>query len=682
MHSFLIIDMTASLLCFCLCFVSVWKISSAAPLQFVDRPAKFAQGFPDPGSFLETGGRRLEASEGKPKRTRYESEQSGHKFEYEFAGNSTSRIINIDIESVVSGMFFEHGGGSNTDGTRRIWLRTASESELRAPRGLGFALNVGDVITGGPEWGCHRNNATGFLVEVLTIESDNSSIIVNARDTSPFSVYRDLFVDFTWTPNAQARGDRRLYDIDHDIFRWGQSKGFTDPFGIVSGNANVDAVLKFQLVGEGFDVDRVSLGVEFSMDVRSEAHLVPGNIKNVVNNGWYQVNSILGDDILGGLVDALKIPFFNEINQATVNLQLRPAFSLSTWVEFKDDIKNLLDQVLNAGLEAYLTSNGPLKLEIFWDKQNGFGLTIPDYKTAIKMGIKLKGLAIPKDFLTKLKQCFGVELLAFGESVTSLKMCPFQSTKLWKADNLTVPATFMKSDPQPDSELCIDIQEFETNIDKNTLKDTAVGKVCFHGTCISTSPVTFGIGKSVEFNDGPQCIPIKRSWLDLNPMFFRAVENTMWTGWNQYTPPHELSSAQLAQKCPDLTNCLLPIKLPAPDKKYATLTVKISLADNHARRLDVVEQGSLGGSSRQLGHSDEGERAFACTSLAVASEFSGLRYGTDDYMVVDPVHGEPIEAVEPICEQVSPKEDLVSGALHQTGVCLTAFLAFVLLHPH
>merc|ERR1712151_348939 len=400
------------------------------------------------------------------------------------------------------------------------------------------------------------------------------------------------------------------------------------------------------------------------------------------NNGWYQVNSILGDDILGGLVDALKIPFFNEINQATVNLQLRPAFSLSTWVEFKADIKSMLDQVLNAGLEAYLTSHGPLKLEIFWDKQKGFGLTIPNYKTAIKMGIKLKGLAIPKDFLTKLRQCFGVELLAFGESVTSLKMCPFQSTKLWKANNLTIPAAFIKSDPQPDSELCIDIQEFETNIDKNSLKDTAVGKVCFHGTCINTSPATFGFGNSVEFSNGPQCIPIKRSWLDLNPMFFRAVENTMWTGWNQYTPPYELSSAQLLQACPDLTSCLLPIKFPAPDNKYATLSVKISLANNNARRLDAVERGSLGGSSRQLGDSEEGARAFACTSLAVASEFSGLRYGTDDYMVVDPVQGEPIEAAEPMCKQVSSEEDLVSGGLHQAGMCLTALLVLILSHPH
>merc|ERR1711933_263144 len=212
--------------------------------------------------------------------------------------------------------------------------------------------------------------------------------------------------------------------------------------------------------------------------------------------------------------------------------------------------------------------------------------------------------------------------------------------------------------------------------------DTAVGKVCFHGTCISTSPVTFGFGKSVEFNDGPQCIPIKKSWLELNPMFFRAVENTMWTGWNQYTPPYELSSAQLAQACPDLTNCLLPIKLPAPDKKYATLTVKISLVDNHARRLDAVERISLEGSSRQLGVSDGGDNAFACTSLAVTSEFSGLKYGTDKYMVVDPVHGEPIQAVEPICEQVSSKEDLVSGALHQAGLCLTALLVFIVLQPH
>merc|ERR1712187_394505 len=125
---------------------------------------------------------------------------------------------------------------------------------------------------------------------------------------------------------------------------------------------------------------------------------------------------------------------------------------------------------------------------------------------------------------------------------------------------------------------------------------------------------------------------------------------------------------------------LLPIKLPAPDNKYATLSVKISLADNNARRLDAVERGSLGGSSRQLGDSEEGARAFACTSLAVASEFSGLRYGTDNYMVVDPVQGEPIEAVEPICEQVSPEEDLVSGALHQTGVCLTAFLVFIIVY--
>merc|ERR1712176_1583230 len=101
-----------------------------------------------------------------------------------------------------------------------------------------------------------------------------------------------------------------------------------------------------------------------------------------------------------------------------------------------------------------------------------------------------------------------------------------------------------------------------------------------------------------------------------------------------------------------------------------------------ARRLDAVEGASLGGSRRQLGQSEASEHAFACTSLAVESEFSGLRYGTDEYMVVDAVHGEPIEAVEPIYEQVSSTEDLVSGALHQTGMCLTALLVFIVLQSH
>merc|ERR1712187_980051 len=84
---------------------------------------------------------------------------------------------------------------------------------------------------------------------------------------------------------------------------------------------------------------------------------------------------------------------------------------------------------------------------------------------------------------------------------------------------------------------------------------------------------------------------------------------------------------------------------------------------------------------RQLGNSENGEESFACTSLAVTSDFSGLSYGLDGFLVEDPVHGEPIGSQEPLCQQVSPKGDLLSGASHQRGMWLTCimFASFLLL---
>merc|ERR1711879_595767 len=110
---------------------------------------------------------------------------------------------------------------------------------------------------------------------------------------------------------------------------------------------------------------------------------------------------------------------------------------------------------------------------------------------------------------TKLKQCVGVELLALGDKVTGLKLCPGQKTTLWQGSNYIIQEKYEKSVLEPDTTLCINIKKFETNIDKNKLsKDSAYGKACLYSKCVQTDPVTFGgWSNEVNFDSGPKCIP-------------------------------------------------------------------------------------------------------------------------------------------------------------------------------
>jgi hypothetical protein len=546
-------------------FCANLQLAFGAPLQFVERPSQFAPGFPDPDSFMNIGGRRLEASDGRPARTRYVSEQSGHKFVYEFAGtNTANRVINLDKELGVSGVSCDQD---------RMWLRTTSGSEADAAQVSTFALHVGDVLTGGPEWGCHRNGMAGFMVEVLSVELDGSAIVVGTRDTSPLAIFRDLFIDFTWLkakgPDSEVTGSdvRRLrgncsdgnWCIDHDLARWNMSLNYDEAtkrakepldWGLLECSncyAKMDTVVRFQLIGKDFDISRVALSLDAELDFYMQVK-ASEELKDLVGKGWTEVDKILGDDILKGIVDSLDIPFFNEWNDAFLKLELKPKFSMSTWVEVKENISDLIGDVLDSNLTAFLDTSGKAATwEAYWDKEDGFGVNVPSGED-FNYGISFDGWKHPDGLLTKVKQCFGVDLRAFGKSMTGMSLCPEQENIIWEGSIMNIPKEFLKTYVLPDAELCMDIKKFDTNLDKNLFAlDTVFGQACFQGKCVETSPKQYEVFKSdVKFNDGSLCIPVRRSWVESSGIFLHAFEHTLWPGWNQYTTPLEVSLPQVA----------------------------------------------------------------------------------------------------------------------------------------
>jgi hypothetical protein len=341
----------------------------------------------------------------------------------------------------------------------------------------------------------------------------------------------------------------------------------------------------------------------------------------------------------------------------------------------KEDIAYIIDNVLDTDLKAFFNTNGKAATwEVLWEKEKGFGLNLPT-KDEFKYGVSFEGLTHPDGLLTKLKQCFGVDLQAFGKSMTSVSMCPEQQTIVWKDTGLNIPAEFLKTVLETDSELCVDIMKFDTNMDKNPVaRDSALGSVCFLGKCVQSSPKKFGfVNSDITFSDGPMCIPVRRSWLESSEVFLHAFEDTLWPGWNQYTTPLSLS---LPQSCASLNDCSLELDLPAPDttctfdgkRCYAKLTVKFSVTDSNTRRLDPVVEGA--------GRFLEGKQSYTCTTYGASSEFSGVNIGPDGFDVVDPVHSQVIQPREPNCGEVS--QMLVSGtSQEQMGAWLTLMVTFM-----
>merc|ERR1719343_535024 len=422
--------------------------------------------------------------------------------------------------------------------------------------------------------------------------------------------------------------------------------------------AKMDTLLRFQLIGEGFEISHVALSLDAKLDFNMQIKAL-NKSKQLVGKGWTEIDKILGEDLLNGITDALQIPFFNKWNENTVQLELRPTFSMSTWVEVKKDIGNLVGDVMDSELKAFLNTNGkPVTWKAFWDKKDGFGVTVPT-SDDIKYDVSFGGWSYPDGLLTKLKQCFGVDLRAFGKSMTSVSMCPEQENIIWEGSLKNIPAEFLKTHVLPDSDLCMDIKKFDTNMDKKKLfPDTVEGKVCFQGKCVGTSPEQFEASSSiVNFNDGLLCIPVRRSWVESSGVFLHAFEQTLLPGWNQYTTPLEVS---LPERCPSLKDCLLELDLPAPDTTcpwdnkpcYAKLTVSFSLTEK-SRRLDSVE----GVSERLL----EGTQSYTCTTYGMSSEFSGVKYGLGDgFNVVDPVRAETSKPQEPKCAPVHTS--MIDGA--------------------
>merc|ERR1719502_2409052 len=83
--------------------LSMAVIVATEPLDFKTRPvAKATKAFPSPAAFKEVHARRLKAEGGKPERRLFEAEERGHRFVYEFAGDSTAeQVLDVDKEDSI-----------------------------------------------------------------------------------------------------------------------------------------------------------------------------------------------------------------------------------------------------------------------------------------------------------------------------------------------------------------------------------------------------------------------------------------------------------------------------------------------------------------------------------------------------------------------------------------------------
>jgi len=578
-------------------------------IDFTGRPTQLPKQFPNPSSFKKIPSRRLGADEGKPERWFLEAEEEGHRFEYEFAGESVAeQILDIDKDHVVEGISCRglHSKKHPTDIV--MWLRwnrtfmTDNTSQAREP------LKPGDVIAGSSGWRCGSKSNAGFIKQVVFVRShatkhDPTTELV-MRDVSPLHVFKDVYIDFKWMPPADKAGfpGRALGEIGG-----GAELGWFD-FNYVSSEEvpkygpgakrvlnmgpllceNCYAYLKpavtFKLATDGFWPKEISMrfdvDMEVNIDVTKNHNATVETVgfgqdpaHKVVTNGWEKINNERGEDfrhtLLGNLVGVavsgqwapITIPLFHLLATA-INLEGYPI------KEIFGKIGNGLQELISF---EHMTAKFAMKpeetyFEAGWKDDRGF---YTDYGFNVRREVSISGMDDLKQMFFGLRFCAGLALTVgyTKEPLTTLSLCPETVIYTDEFTNaMAIPGVVGKTDNSPDRQLCITFKSFETdlNLDDGWLdwfQDDPYAQACFQGKCVQTKRSVRFSGNKVTWNE-EQCIDVKYSHAfgdNAQPIAFVVKESDFGGFHEQYTqqllmvlpPMCEAECDMVFQQCED-----------------------------------------------------------------------------------------------------------------------------------
>lgn len=148
-----------------------------------------------------------------------------------------------------------------------------------------------------------------------------------------------------------------------------------------------------------------------------------------------------------------------------------------------------------------------------------------------------------------------------------------------------------------DETLCVDMYQFETDGDLDSLPDKPYAGWCFFGKCHYRSTASFS-GSKATWDDGEVCMDIQSAWLATNKLHMEVWEwNVAWD--KEYI---ERISEDLSDDIGDLRNGVDWTLTPTPTSKsggtYAKVLVKVKLT---SKRLLQTSNASSCGQSLHVG---------------------------------------------------------------------------------
>lgn len=479
------------------------------PAAFAERPVFFEPVFPSPEAFQRSGGRRLRAAGRKPARRRFDFEERGRRFAYEYAGDAGAvQILDVDQVSAVDGVAC--GGVSQS----RLGVRWRSGAVPGVDTGAPLRLQIGDVIAGGPEWQC-GGATNSFILRVEEVETQATAespvTWLATRATSPFEIFRNLYIDFSWgrAPRLGEGSARRLSDEpwEHDQPLGNVSYNYdmttaqaTDavPMGPLvcrSCYGIMDAMVRLVVESNGAMPTKASLRV--SGGFYAEIELAAGSDLTVLPATWTKVLEAVGPDLLDSAV--MAIPLFTLVNSMSLNLRVLPTFSM--YIRGDVTLNDLMgEEIFKVSAD---TSHSSTYFQIDWtpdgyttsaDFQLSHTVNTPELYRAGRL------------LMASLRFCVGLNLTVgmSDEPLTGIEVCPeFHTlcsqcapgrrlgaldfaTRLQNAEALLAPTS-----GEVDSELCVELRTFETNSYGDVLDIDGVvepfSKACYYGSCVQTS---------------------------------------------------------------------------------------------------------------------------------------------------------------------------------------------------
>lgn len=573
--------------------VSVLALLSIAA-GYTKRPS-FKKPFPDPSLFHKSG-RRLAAEGQKPERLHFEVEDGGYHFDYDFGGIPTiERVFNLDSQGVE--------GISCTRGHAYHNL-TIFWSNLALANAANLQKDV--VITGSPEWGCSLSNASrksshssDLVLRILKVDSSALGMLrteLHVLPVSPVQLFRNLYIDLSWYPlqgegrHLQESCGDYTYGLNYDC----QTQKAKDVYSIGPlACSNCYAALKatpgFQVETDNLGVPtKIALDLSATFEVNFEVRFSPSS-----DGSW---KSLFSGPVSDNLIDkglTFTMPLFGSlvsaINEWTVNIGIYITYQLKGQADPQSTLEGVFQtrQVFQwSGAQVAWTKGTGLSTELGTVSFNGSTVT-PDLRD---FAADLRGALAP---------CAGLEFNYGDETMSAVSSCleGHVAYATEKAETSVAASAVAATAQASDETLCVDMYQFETDGDLDSLPDKPYAGWCFFGKCHYRSTASFS-GSKATWDDGEVCMDIQSAWLATNKLYMEVWEwNVAWD--KEYI---ERISEDLSDDIGDLRNGVDWTLTPTPTSKsggtYAKVLVKVKLT---SKRLLQTSNASSCGQSLHVG---------------------------------------------------------------------------------